>query len=75
MDKDIERCLKAMASMHLVCIGNPVTHNEKISRYVLELYGFIDIMRDELGGEFRKSTPESTKLNLKKYYEESLSIL
>jgi len=63
-----EEALDIFASMHLTCIGVPETPNEKITRYILEVGGYITGARDRLGGEYEVETDHEFKMELQEYF-------
>ena len=68
---DEKKLLDMFASMHLVCIGKPETPSEKMSRYLLEKWGYIDAVRTRLGGKYCTNLTSEENLNeLRKYYED-----
>lgn len=67
---DEKKVLDMFAATHLVCIENPETPSEKMTRYLLEKLGYIDAARFRLGGKYSLNGTRKEKLaELKTYYE------
>ncbi len=65
--------LDIFASMHLICIEKPETSSERVSRHLLEKWGYIDAARFRLGGKYAKTiTSKKDLLDFMEAYDKNI---
>lgn len=65
----ISELLDMFASMHIACIESRDTPNEKMSRYLLEKFGYMDKARQRFGGKYEHAyLSDGEMAELSRYY-------